>query len=97
MSPTEEIAEIEELFEDADISLIKSIIYFNGWSDWEESGGYLIFEGIDNSIQMCEYGYCVMAEDNANYFKPEEITEDEADDMIDEMNKEIENCNLRIS
>jgi hypothetical protein len=85
----DQLAEIEELFEDADTSLIKSIIYFNGWSDWEECGGYLIFEGIDDSIQMCSYGYCVMASDNTNYFHLTEISLDQSKVLIKEMEDAI--------
>ena len=36
-----------------------------------------MLRGIDGSIQQCEYGYSVMAEDNTNYFTPVEITEEE--------------------
>ena len=89
MLQAEDIAEIEELFEDADVSLIKEIIYLDGWSDWEECGGYLIFLGIDDCIHYCEYGYCVMATDNTNYFEPVEITRKVAEEMIREMDKEI--------
>ena len=87
----EDLEEIERLFEDVDLSIIKSIIYFDGWSDWEECGGYLIFLGIDDTHQLCEYGFCVMAEDNTNYFNPREITLKQAEDMIEEMNREIDN------
>lgn len=74
-----------DTFKDADLSLIKEILYFDGWTTYEEDGGYLIFLGIDDTIQLCEYGYCVMAEDNTNYFNPIEITRDEMDRRILEM------------
>ena len=90
MNQSEERAEIDELFEDADLSLIKEIIYFNGWSDYEEYGGYLIFRGIDDCIHYCSYGYCVMARDNTNYFNPVEITQEEADELMCEMDKLIQ-------
>ena len=85
----DDIAEIEELFEGADVSLIKEIVYFNGWSDYEECGGYLIFVGIDDCLHLCEYGYCVLATDNTNYFEPVEITQETADEMMREMDKMI--------
>lgn len=78
-----------EIFEDIDISIIKEIVYLNGWSGYEEGRGYLIFKGIDDSIQYCEYGSCVFADDNTNYFNPQEITPDEALEMIQEMEKYI--------
>jgi len=75
------------IFPDADVSIIKEIIFFDGWNSYEEYGGYLIFIGIDDSIQLCEYGYCVMAsdEDNQNRFTPCEITKEQADTLIEEM------------
>jgi hypothetical protein len=90
----ERIADIEEMFDDADVSLIKEIIYFDGWSTYEESGGYLIFKGIDDSIQLCEYGYSVMGDDNTDYFQPVEITQQQADDMIKEMDEWINSSDM---
>ena len=87
----EQLAEIKELFEDADISIIKTIVYFDGWSDWEECGGILVFIGIDDSIQVCHYGECVMAEDNTDYFEPIEVTQEYADKLIEEMKETIKN------
>ena len=78
-----------EIFEDIDISIIKEIIYLDGWSGYEESRGLFVFKGIDDSIQYCEYGSCVMADDNTDYFRPQEITPDEALEMITEMEKYI--------
>ena len=83
-----DLEQVMEVFVDADISIIKEIIYFGGWASYEEDGGYLIFRGIDDSIQYCNYGYSVMAEDNNNYFNPQEITAEEALELI----KEIEDA-----
>ena len=69
--------QILDTFADADLSIVEEVLYFNGWVSDEECGGYLMFRGIDGSIQQCEYGYSVMAEDKTNYFTPVEITEEE--------------------
>lgn len=69
--------QILDTFPEADLSIIKQVLYFDGWSTYEEYGGYLMFIGIDNSIQRCEYGYCVMVADNTNYFLPYDITAEE--------------------
>jgi len=82
-----EIKQIRDTFHEPDISLIKSVIYFDGWSDWEECGGVLIFRGIDDSIQLVRYGYCVMASDNTNYWELEEIDLETAQSEIDEIEK----------
>ncbi len=80
-----DIERIRDLFHEPDISLIKSIIYFDGWSTWEEHGGLLIFRGIDDSIQLVRYGYSVMAENNVNHWKLEDITWEQALDEINEL------------
>lgn len=87
----EVLQEIDDLFEDADLTLIKEVLYFDGWSTYEESGGYLIFRAIDDSIQKAEFGYSVMAmpEDNRDLFYLEEITEEESLEYIKEMNQAI--------
>lgn len=85
----EQLQYIQEIFDDADLSLIKEVIYLDGWCTYEESGGYLIFKAIDDSIQMAEYGYSVMSDDNRNLFYLEEITQHEADNYISRMNKAI--------
>lgn len=79
--------EIQETFLNVDLSLIKGVYYFDGWSDYEECGGILIFQGIDDSIQYVEYGHCVMCEDNINHFNFEEIAEEEMEFKIQEMEK----------
>jgi len=89
------IDQILDTFVDVDLSIIKEVVYFDGWSTYEESGGYLIFIGIDDSIQRVEYGYCVMVsrEDNINHFDPVDITAYERDRCIEEMVKTIDRCN----
>ena len=68
---------ILDTFPDADLYIVHEVLFFDGWVSYEECGGYLIFRGIDGSIQRCEYGYSVMASDNTNRFQPMEISEDE--------------------
>ena len=85
------IQSILEIFQEVDLTIIKSILYFDGWSGYEECGGYLIFRGIDDSLQLVEYGYCVMAEDNTNYFRPYELTKEAALEKIREMDDQIKN------
>ena len=83
------VQEIKETFDRPDFSLIKSIIYFDGWVDWEENGGILIFKAIDDTLQMVTYGYCVMSEDHSNPFILQEVTLSEAEFEISEMEKQI--------
>ena len=84
-TPTaEELSDIREIFPGADLSLIKGIYYFDGWADFEEDGGILIFQGIDDSIQIAEYGHCVTVGDS-NSFDLEEVDEETAKQRIQEM------------
>lgn len=69
--------QIFETFVGVDMSIIEEVLYFDGWQSYEECGGYLIFRGIDGSIQRCEYGHSVMTDDNTNHFEPVEITQEE--------------------
>jgi hypothetical protein len=84
------LARISETFPDADLSIVKEVLYFDGWSGYEECGGYLIFVGIDDTVQLCEYGYSVMAPEEANHFSPREITEERSRELIAEMDACIE-------
>lgn len=77
--------QICETFVGTDLSIIEEVLYFDGWTSYEECGGYLIFKGIDGSIQRCDYGYCVMVEDNTNHFLPTEITHEEYLACVQEM------------
>ena len=77
--------QICETFVGVDLSIIEDVLYFDGWTSYEECGGYLIFKGIDGSIQRCDYGYCVMVEDNTNHFLPVEITHEEYLACVQEM------------
>ncbi len=86
----EEKASILEVFQEPDFSLIKSIVYFDGWTSYEECGGILVFIAIDDTIQIVDYGYCVMAEDNTNYFTMREVSSVEAEEEIREMNEAID-------
>ncbi len=79
---------VVEIFHEPNLSIIKEVLFLDGWYSYEEHWGYLIFRGIDDSIQYCNYGYCVIADDNTNYFEPREITEEEMNELI----KEIEDA-----
>jgi|WetSurMetagenome_2_1015567.scaffolds.fasta_scaffold01858_14 hypothetical protein len=78
---------IRDIFSDADLSIIKSIYYFEGWSTYEEDGGLLIFQGIDDSIQMASWhrgcGY------DCTGFDLEEIDASQAEQEINEMEEMI--------
>lgn len=72
----------------ADVSIIDEILYFEGWSGYEDHAGYLIFRGIDGSIQFDEYAYCAAACDySVAIFTPREITQEEMTDYIIEMRR----------
>jgi len=86
----EQLQEVKDTFPDADLSLIKEILYFDGWNSWDGHGGILIFKAIDDSIQIASYGSNVFSEDNENYFELEEIS-------LEVMKKEIECMELNIS
>jgi hypothetical protein len=86
MTLTSETTEsLNELFKNPDLSIVKELIYFDSWVSYEEFGGIVIFKGIDDSIQMVDFGYCVMAEDNGNYFTPNEVDLAQALDSMNEM------------
>lgn len=87
-----DLEHVVEIFHEPDLSIIKEVLFLDGWYSYEECGGYLIFRGIDDSIQCCNYGYCVFADDNTNYFEPREITEEEMYELI----KEIEDGQSKI-
>jgi hypothetical protein len=80
------VHEILDIFHDADLTLIKEVLYFDGWSDYEENGGILVFKAIDDSIQIAHYGYSVMADDNTPHFYPlQEVTIEQANYEIQEI------------
>lgn len=79
-----EVVDVLGAFPDADISIINHIIYFNGWQSDEECGGILIFEGIDGSAQLVNYGTSVFSS-QPDSFTPHEITSEEVDQQIKEM------------
>ena len=89
---SEELQDIQSVFQDPDLSLIKAIIYFDGWSDYEECGGILIFRGIDDSIQCVEYGYFVFNSSSIGdkfSFDLEDIPEWDALERIERMEAAI--------
>lgn len=80
----DEIMEVQGAYDTVDVSIIERIIYFKGWTSYEEDGGILIFEGIDGSIQMAEYGSSVFSSERDS-FNPRDITQEEADEEIRKM------------
>lgn len=88
---TEELKrEILDVFKDVDFSIIDHVLFFDGWSSYEENGGALIFVGIDDSIQIVEYGYSVMSVDNTNHFDPRDISLEDAEVLAAELLAEQE-------
>jgi hypothetical protein len=75
---------IIDIFGPVDVSIIDSIIYMDGWSSYEDSGGLIVFYGIDGSIQMIEHAYSVMSDlyPNDNQFIAEEISKEIAIERI---------------
>ena len=83
--------ELCEIFQDMDVSLIKDVLYLDSWSTYEEHGGVLIFQGIDDSYQYCEFGHCVMANsDEEDHFIPNEISYEMAQDMANRWDSNLE-------
>jgi hypothetical protein len=84
--------EILEIFINPRIDLIKKVIYFDGWSGYEDCAGLLIFYGIDDSIQRVTWsssGY------GSNYeFEPIEISYENMLEEIKEMEESILNNSL---
>lgn len=82
--------ELFDTFKGIDLSLIKDVLYFDNWTTYEESGGVLIFQGIDDSYQYCEFGHCVMVDSSEqNHFEPIDIQYDRAVEMAQEWDEGI--------
>ena len=82
---TDVAQEILALWPDADLSIIGSVIFLDGWATDEEWGTCLIFRGIDDTIHACEAGYCVYNPDRHNgpfAFDPAEIWPEEIEGYI---------------
>ncbi len=92
MLTPEEVAQVLHAFPDADTSIIKRIIFFDGWITYEECGGLLIFQGIDDSIQAANYGKSVFSSD-PDTFCPRDVSEAEADEEIISLKKYLETHN----
>jgi hypothetical protein len=73
------------MFVDADLSLIKELVYFDGWSGYEDAFGALIFVGIDDSLQMVRYSYSCMSSDNRQFFEIHDVSEAEAIEEINDI------------
>ena len=78
-----------KIFDKLDVSVIKEVLYLDGWCDWEECGGLLLFEAIDGSMQYAPYGYCVMNEENSNPFDYTEVSPAEARRLVSDMDEII--------
>lgn len=84
--------EILEIFTNPRIDLIKEVIYFDGWSSWEDCAGILIFRGIDDSLQRVNWSSCGYG---SNYeFEPIEISYEDMIEEIKEMEEAITNVSL---
>lgn len=85
------VYELQEIFNNIDLSLIKYVIYFDCWNAYDSSHGIFIFQAIDDSYQMLEYGSNVFG----NYY--DEILHELK--TIGEINNQIEifNYNKKIS
>lgn len=68
---------INDTFIDADLSLVSNVLYFDGWTSYDASGGYLIFEGFDGTLYCCEYGSSGSDEHSTNAFLPVAITHEQ--------------------
>jgi hypothetical protein len=95
MITPDQTRELLDLFPDADLSIIESIIYDNGWSGYEDSAWLIIFEGIDGSTQALEYSSCSMCDgETSNTFTPREINDYEMEELVLQMESDIaENAN----
>lgn len=83
------IEDLKKELPDLDLEIVKEIIYWDGWSSYEEFGTLLIFKAFDDSYQKTDYGYNVFA--SQRFFNDfQEITKEEADALIAEMNEVIE-------
>lgn len=77
--------DIDATFVDADLSLISDVLYFDGWTSYDASGGYLIFRGFDGALYCCEYGSSGSDECCANAFLPVAITQKQYAECLKEM------------
>lgn len=89
--PTEcELEEIKDIFDevqDSDLALIQEIIYLDGWSDYEEAGGLLVFRGVDDCLYAESWGKSPYG--SVNRLEFEETNEIDAQELIDEMERVI--------
>lgn len=79
---------IFEIFADPDLSMIKRLLYFKHWRNSEQCKGYLIFVGIDDTIQQCQYGHHVSDEDKTQYFRPVQIEHAQYLERVKEIDEE---------
>lgn len=81
--------EVLRVWPGADVSIIDHIIYFDSWMGYEDAGGLLVFMGIDGSTQIVEWQSDPFSSDDDHGFDPREVTADEAQERISEMNDMI--------
>ena len=89
MLTADEIEDVLGAFPNADVSIIERIMYFGGWQSYEECGGIFVFEGIDGSIQIAEYGTSVFSSE-PTVFAPRDISPEEAEKEINDMRASLE-------
>ena len=87
-------AEILDIWPDADLSIVDSVLYFDGWSSYEDAAGILIFKGIDGSIQAVEWQDSPYTSGSTRDFDPREVTDEEALDLTSDMKAAIESTGM---
>lgn len=66
------------------ILLIDEIIYYDGWSSYEEGGWLLAFKAVDGTCHYQEHASSVFSSDNLCYFNPFEYDLDYIKKIIDQ-------------
>jgi len=75
---------LDKIFVEPDLSLIKSVVFFDSYSITDYGYGILIFIGIDGTYQFVEFDCDATRPDSNNYFEPVEISKDKVSSVIDE-------------
>ena len=92
MLTQDEKTEILSIFPDADLEIVDSLLYSNGWSGYDACAYIIIFIGIDGSTQCCwASDDCMNSDPEWNIFRPYEVTDEEAVQLVAEMEEAIEN------
>lgn len=83
----EDMEEIQSLWKDFDISQIAQIIYFDGWSNYEEYAHLLVFLGHDDKIYQIESAHSVMISDVPSMLTAASV--EDANEAINDMKQAI--------